>query len=537
MFDQHADGSHEITLQKIQCPGCDVYPQTSGVLRWQRDAGATFELNFAGVHSLTGTKFYKQPYRESPGVGRFADTDLNLPDWVAETDDGTRVALFGVNQTPTSTQTRGTGGDSVNCSFKGMALFALVDIPVTRALAFENSTVEGYRMFFTGNTGHRHHDSQEVSFTDSNGTITTTMRCSTLLAESPRTSLVAGNALVKCQPSGWLGFETAPVDQDCEIGAFAEQSFVSFLNGEKVPFHWADRKLEGNVRRTYFGWVRAKLKDREEPDHQPLPFLGGVEVFTFGEEVLSHLPAFFQKYVERYRVFDFTAALHPLWTALDRDSVLQDRLALASVSLERTTAYWVDCRKEVLGGALLSDSSIWKQKPLLKSLRKLLKRRLDELLSPAGRKKRALSFLMNELSMSLKQFLSSDPCRSLSDVEKSELHEVVQARINQITAPPNSAKLRAPFLDLQIELSPQDEEALQKRNDALHGRQSSGSELAVLDKEAEYFDRIRMLISKFVLRLCEYPGPYIDYASRPETGNFEVKCMAPADATEPDWAQ
>lgn len=507
MFDQHEDGSHEITLHGIHCPGCDVYPQTSGVLRWRRDAGATFELNFAGIHSLTGTKFYRQPNRESPGVGRFADTDLNNPDWVAETDDGTRVALYGVNQIPTSTQTRGTSGNSVTCSFKGMALFAVVDIPVTRALAFENSTVEGYRMFFTGNTGHRHHDSQEVSFTDSNGTITTTMRCSTLLAESPRTSLVAGNALVKCQPSGWLGFETAPVDQDCEIGAFAQQSFVSFLNGDKVPFHWADRKQDGVVRRTYFCWVRAKLKDREEPDHQPLPFLGGVEVFTYSEEVLSHLPAFFQKYVERYRVFDFTAALHPLWTALDRDSVLQDRLALASVSLERTLTFWNKLKKADLAKSFESDGTVWKNKALRRSLRGILKDALND-------------------------FVKSESCDHLQYPEKHGFQRVVTANIEKCTDPPNSAKLKSPFLDLGISLSQEDEEALGKRNDALHGRDGGASELAAIDKEAEYFDRLRMLITKFVLRLCDYAGPYIDYASRPTSGNFMVDRMKSAGTTD-----
>ncbi|WP_417730864.1 hypothetical protein [Rosistilla oblonga] len=507
MFNQHEDGSHEITLHGILCPGCDVYPRTSGVLRWRHDAGATFELNFAGINSLIGTRFCRQPHRESPGVGRFTETDLNNPDWVAETDDGTRVALYGVDQIPTSTQIRGTSDNSVSCSFKGMALFAVVDIPVTRLFAFENSTVEGYRMFFAGNTGHRHQRSQEVNFTDSGGTVTTTMRCSTLLAESPRTSLVAGDALVKCQPSGWLGFETAPVDQDCEIGASAEQSFVSFLNGEKVPFYWADRKQDGAVRRTYFGWVRAKLKDHEEPDHQPLPYLGGVEAFAFGDEVRSYLPAFFQKYVERYRDFDFTAALHPLWTALDRDSVLQDRLALASVSLERTLALWNKSKKANLAKSPESDGRIWNNKALRRSLRRILK---DALID----------------------FVKSESCDNLLDTEKLEFQRVVTANIEKCTAPPNSAKLKSPFLDLGIPLSPDDEEALGQRNTALHGRNCGASELAAIDKEAEYFDRLRMLITKFVLRLCDYSGPYIDYASRPTSGNFTVDRMKPGGTTD-----
>ena len=44
-----------------------------------------------------------------------------------------------------------------------------------------------------------------------------------------------------------------------------------------------------------------------------------------------------------------------------------------------------------------------------------------------------------------------------------------------------------------------------------------------LDQSIEYFDRLRMLITKFVLKLCDYRGPYIDYASRPSAGNFDVR--------------
>jgi hypothetical protein len=49
---------------------------------------------------------------------------------------------------------------------------------------------------------------------------------------------------------------------------------------------------------------------------------------------------------------------------------------------------------------------------------------------------------------------------------------------------------------------------------------------ADLNLSTEHFDRLRMLLSKFVLKLCGYEGPYIDYASRPAAGNFEVKRLA-----------
>ena len=207
------------------------------------------------------------------------------------------------------------------------------------------------------------------------------------------------------------------------------------------------------------------------------------------------------------------------------------------LSLERTAAYWGGCKKEILDGTPSSNSSVWKQKQLRKSLRKSLKAKLATVLNREEPKSRGLAYIAQQLRQCVSTFISSDPCRSLSEEQKTELREVVEARINQITDPPNSAKLRAPFVDLGLQLTPDEEEAIQKRNDALHGRQTSGSELSALDKEAEYFDRLRMLLTKFVLKLCDYPGPYIDYASRPTTGNFEVNRMTPIEQADSGEAQ
>ena len=42
-----------------------------------------------------------------------------------------------------------------------------------------------------------------------------------------------------------------------------------------------------------------------------------------------------------------------------------------------------------------------------------------------------------------------------------------------------------------------------------------------------------MLITKFVLALCGYKGPYVDYASRPVNGNFEIKRLTGTDKKDP----
>ncbi|MDB5387692.1 MAG: hypothetical protein JWM11_3338 [Planctomycetaceae bacterium] len=231
--------------------------------------------------------------------------------------------------------------------------------------------------------------------------------------------------------------------------------------------------------------------------------MDGVEVFEYGETVRDLLPAFFRQFLNRSSEIDFGVRLHPLWTALE--GVLDDRLALASVSLERTASTWDDCRDGVLSAPFVSDASFWKKKAFLRGVR-------------------------NQLQTVLENMVKNEYCQSLTQVDRNELYEVLKARIiNNLTGIPNSAQLRRPFEDLKVKLNQSDQEALQKRNEALHGgKTANGSDLTQLELSAQYFDSIRMLLTKFVLAVCDYKGPYIDYASRPEKGNFEVVNMGDA---------
>lgn len=242
MLDQRDDGSHEITLHDITCPGRKTYARTSGVITWSPDSGIRYSLDFAGLHSLEGSEFYTPLPVGGVSVGRFSETNLSTPQWVAKTDDGTVVKLFGVIETPRRTQTSGTSGFEMSCGVDGTAMFAIVEIPYKRLLAFENSTREEFRMFFIGRAGRRHHLTEKVTFVDLDGTQRTTNRCSITLSEKLGVAMVCAHGFVKCQPGGWLAFNNAPMMSDCEIGAFPQQNFVSFLNGQKVGFCWADRK-------------------------------------------------------------------------------------------------------------------------------------------------------------------------------------------------------------------------------------------------------------------------------------------------------
>jgi hypothetical protein len=93
---------------------------------------------------------------------------------------------------------------------------------------------------------------------------------------------------------------------------------------------------------------------------------------------------------------------------------------------------------------------------------------------------------------------------------------VLDKKIANITQAPNSMSLQQPYVDVGLVLSDLEKEALKARNGALHGHKNgNASSVTELDRDAETFDHLRMLITKFVLQLCEYDGPYIDYASRP----------------------
>lgn len=95
MLDQNPDGSHTITLHDIYVPGRPIFPQTSGLLTWSQENGINFTLTFSGIKSLTGTEFYDDPQLTSRGVGRFVENSLHRPRWIAKTDDGTEVRLYG----------------------------------------------------------------------------------------------------------------------------------------------------------------------------------------------------------------------------------------------------------------------------------------------------------------------------------------------------------------------------------------------------------------------------------------------------------
>ena len=159
-----------------------------------------------------------------------------------------------------------------------------------------------------------------------------------------------------------------------------------------------------------------------------------VEALRFGDEVLDHLPHFFAQFVRLSASFDFRFVLHPLWMALE--GVLDDRLALASVSLERLASCWEHCAPHISDLAATARKPLWKRKGMLRSLRKTLCDRVSIVLSGKRDRIKCEQRVLGTIARRLASFLKSDPCKGLTCEERRELQEVLRIRINNLTQPP-----------------------------------------------------------------------------------------------------
>jgi hypothetical protein len=483
-------------------------------LKWTASTGVELDITFQELYGVDQSAYYR-PTEEMPcGVGRFIEVDLSAPDWTALTDDGTEVRIYGFFGQPKSTKSSHNGRLTCSSGFSGSCSAVAVDIPTKRKLAFLNNTDKfAYRMLFIGHVGNCFHQSESVDFCDLDGTRISTGRSRIRLSSSPKIELYAANALVHTRPASWLSFGSSPAIAETDWIGHAERSFISFLNGDMIAFPFADTFVNDHlITRTYFGPVRCRQHDDgadAEPMNAPLPMFG-VERFEFGNDVLARLPDLYEEFINNAQIVDFVAMLHPIWTALN--GVLDDRLALASLSIERLSSIWTKFRMQLRPGLDSAGSQIWANKPLLKSIRSELVAAVQALVT-------------QELVSKLHTHLGSVDLTGVDDAALTELRCVLEAKLGNLTNAPNSAKLQLPFQEIGLVLSANEVNALKHRNAALHGNDRGATSLSMRNESNRIFDVLRMLVCKFILKLCNYDGPYVDHSSRPESGNFTIESM------------
>ena len=95
--------------------------------------------------------------------------------------------------------------------------------------------------------------------------------------------------------------------------------------------------------------------------------------------------------------------------------------------------------------------------------------------------------------------------------------DILPSRINDLNQPTNKAKLEKPFDLIGIELTPIDKDAINKRNDFLHGRHPVNDDPLATDNKSKFGElyyvnlRLHQLINKFILKYLGYNGKIINY--------------------------
>lgn len=473
------DGTHIIPFQRIKCAGKEFSPEVTGVVKWHPEEGVTFEVNFPdwplGIPNLP--QFAK-------GAGSLVDYPAT-PRWIGETADGLLVELFVIEErSPTKALPFG------NC-FKivGKAIQAIVVLHRENPLAFWNATPEQPRAFFLGFVSYHWTKEEDISYKSGMG-ITYSSRRSILLSHATHVAIYEAGHRVQLSEGAWLTLGENHVGNEFPAYPPADYcNFLSFLNGYFSPIFWRDSfTSRSTLHRIYFGTKRNRF-DGLNNSLPPLPLQHSVGV-RFGAEVVEHLPSLFAAYLEASKRIDLGFILTPLLSAF-RD-MLENRLALACVSLERLAAEW---SQSPCGRAIERKGKFWTPLQSCK-IRKTLKKAIDDITSETQ--------------------LTPDQVN------------VLKKRIDNLGQSTNFDKLTAVFDALKLNLSDFERKVIRERNEALHGRSilRSSSSLPEFDDEVLRFDTLRMLITKGVLGLIEYHGPYVDYAARTQDGDFPVKRLS-----------
>lgn len=233
-------------------------------------------------------------------------------------------------------------------------------------------------------------------------------------------------------------------------------------------------------------YMRGHGRHREiNGSEQPFPLARTTEMFKHGRDIVRQLPAMFARFTELRSSYDVEWIASPIWMAYE--SYVDDHLALACVSLERLATAHSSHQKKVDGAS--------KAKPFL---------------SPA---------VFDDLR---KEMMAALDTVAERHAMLGEVKTIISRKIGSMNQPPNADKLSAVFTDVGIVLTDAEKRVLENRNRSLHGTRTmaDAKEPNAVGDELQRFDTLRTLINRALLTILGYTGPYTDYSSRPDKGNF-----------------
>lgn len=479
------DGTHFFPIGTLLGADGNPIAGATGEVCWSSKDGLTYRFEFPHASTIEAvpSTFGMSP---RPPDGSISEVS-NTPSWSGTIAGGGTFALFAAAGGVDTQHRREDGAYSSRSISGGKAALGSVTLPLNHPMAFRHDTPALRREFLASFSLLSWPDPDDVRFSD--GTTQHWRMRNRIILQSGLTVYLGSSDETK--HGIWLVDEGPPTSERVSSEAAEDaRAFLSFLVGRNLPFHWRDTFPEhGQVRRLYFGALR--LQAPVLGNEQPVPLHSVPEAFTVGVPIGHGLPRLFARFRQLRKDYNLDFVLSPIWTALD--GYVDDKLAEASVSLERLSTAHADYLKTTGKGAAKVDFLTKKQGEALR----------DALVEAAR-------------AVAVKAFIPP------------EILLIIERKIANIHQPPNADKLELVFTDVGLTLRPDEEDAISNRNRALHGRATLGSreDLAAIAAELFRFDVLRTLIHKAVLRLLGYTGAYMDYGDHPSGKAYSIKLLS-----------
>jgi len=534
------DGTHVFPVEEVSIPAHGVLGTGRGTVRWHPKEGVTFEVegqSDPGVGVGAAAR---------PGAGAMREMS-RIPHLTARVAGmGSAIRLFELQPKVTNTIRFGTGGHPRKQTVSGRAAYATVELPPDHPLAFGHETTGACRLLVVDFLLYHWPNEERVEWTVGDEERAGD-RKSLPLSTEPLLTLFRSSFFGGLRDAAWLVFEEEHGDKPewyrPEV-CLRAASLLSLLAGKRLPFLLKDRFHGDLLLRTYFGYHLLDDFQSESFSSQPVPLQKTTSAMRYGGEVVKALPGMYASYHRLSEWYDLDWIVGPLWYAAR--AYLDDTLALASVSLERlATAH----------EGYLKANKAEQKKPKFwlpaqgKKIRKALKeavakfaaeRSLDLGSTPMAIFAEALDRAVEALGEEGGELLSEAELADLSARLKDVLvqaardadlkledtrQKILEDRIDKLAQQTNRDKLTLVFEWLGIELSAEEVETIDRRNDSLHGRRTleDVEDLEANALEARRFDVLRTAIHKACLALLGYKGRYINYAARPKEGGFPAE--------------
>lgn len=491
-----ADGSHVFPIRHLYDSKNARIEFLSGEVRWSPTAGVTFRFVFSGWgNAPIGSDALERG--ELGGTGKISALRRQL-DWTAELHNSGRITALDTNPQVSCTSNRTLVASETSTTVSGSIAFLYCNLPIDNEFAFEQLDRHTSRLFATGFNCHRWPEMISVERMLGFGASSSMGRGEVVLSAKNECSVFSAEATHMLKDCVFLSTNEAFPGLDAAVASESGdefQDFFSFVSGAPTRGFWREWSDVNpkHIHRLYLGWKTEKTIQDREGISQPLPLSGTTEAFEHCPAVTDRLPSLFENWQKLPDGLRISHYMTPIWLAFD--GFWEDRLVLACVAIER------------FANSMRNSGLMDGGKP-----------------APVVRPDK-WSAVRKRLSMTLRELKSST---ELADDE----FDFLNRKIDNANQPPNSDNLVWCFEALGLELTQTERKAISHRNRMLHGSKAFNGSPTNDDHNAfaEQFDVLRTLLHKASLAMLGYNGPYVDYGSREDNGNFPVAWMSQSQA-------